>query len=197
MKGMKKFLLASALGLAALCIACFAWLGMFIGAKSKEAIDQIGIIYMSEVSRQLQEKFDAVIRLRLSQIEGIIKRTPWESAVYGEEMKNDLARSGSIREFDYLGLYTEDGRCEVIYGDPVVISDQGQSQLGKERAVISGTNEAGERFLLPGFDAGRVCDYHGRTDHIVDRTGDPAGIYHDALTEGAGRGDHLYLPQTG
>ena len=78
MKGMKKFLLASALGLAALCIACFAWLGMFIGAKSKEAIDQIGIIYMSEVSRQLQEKFDAVIRLRLSQIEGIIKRTPWE-----------------------------------------------------------------------------------------------------------------------
>ena len=121
MKGMKKFLLASALGLAALCIACFAWLGMFIGAKSKEAIDQIGIIYMSEVSRQLQEKFDAVIRLRLSQIEGIIKRTPWESAVYGEEMKNDLARSGSIREFDYLGLYTEDGRCEVIYGDPVVI----------------------------------------------------------------------------
>ncbi len=154
MKGMKKFLLASALGLAALCIACFAWLGMFIGAKSKEAIDQIGIIYMSEVSRQLQEKFDAVIRLRLSQIEGIIKRTPWESAVYGEEMKNDLARSGSIREFDYLGLYTEDGRCEVIYGDPVVISDQGQSQLGKERAVISGTNEAGERFLLLGIKAG-------------------------------------------
>ncbi len=154
MKGMKKFLLASALGLAALCIACFAWLGMFIGAKSQEAIDQIGIIYMSEVSRQLQEKFDAVIRLRLSQIEGIIKRTPWESAVYGEEMKNDLARSGSIREFDYLGLYTEDGRCEVIYGDPVVISDQGQSQLGKERAVISGTNEAGERFLLLGIKAG-------------------------------------------
>ena len=65
MKGMKKFLLASALGLAGLCIACFVWMGLFMGAKSQEAINQVGRIYMSEVSRQLQEKFDAIIRLML------------------------------------------------------------------------------------------------------------------------------------
>ncbi len=177
MKGMKKFLLASALGLAGLCIACFVWLGIFMGAKSQEAINQVGCIYMSAVSRQLQEKFDAIIRLRLSQIQGIVKRTPWEDAVYGDEMRKDLAVSGSIREFEYLGLYTEDGRCERIYGDPVEISDQGQSQLGKERAVISGLDERGERLLLLGVRAHYPMGDGGRSSMLI------AGVPMDYLNE--------------
>lgn len=177
MKGMKKFLLASALGLAGLCIACFVWMGLFMGAKSQEAINQVGRIYMSEVSRQLQEKFDAIIRLRLSQIEGIIRRTPWEDAVYGDEMKKDLAISGSIREFEYLGLYTEDGRCERIYGEHVEISDQGQSQLGKERAVISGLDESGERLLLLGVRAEYPMAEGERSSMLI------AGVPMDYLNE--------------
>ncbi len=177
MKGMKKFLLASALGLAGLCIACFVWMGLFMGAKSQEAINQVGRIYMSEVSRQLQEKFDAIIRLRLSQIEGIIKRTPWKDAVYGDEMKKDLAISGSIREFEYLGLYTEDGRCERIYGEHVEISDQGQSQLGKERAVISGLDESGERLLLLGVRAEYPMAEGERSSMLI------AGVPMDYLNE--------------
>ena len=177
MKGMKKFLLASALGLVGLCIACFVWMGLFMGAKSQEAINQVGRIYMSEVSRQLQEKFDAIIRLRLSQIEGIIRRTPWEDAVYGDEMKKDLAISGSIREFEYLGLYTEDGRCERIYGEHVEISDQGQSQLGKERAVISGLDESGERLLLLGVRAEYPMAEGERSSMLI------AGVPMDYLNE--------------
>ncbi len=177
MKGMKKFLLASALGLAGLCIACFVWLGIFMGAKSQEAINQVGCIYMSAVSRQLQEKFDAIIRLRLSQIQGIVKRTPWEDAVYGDEMRKDLAVSGSIREFEYLGLYTEDGRCERIYGEHVEISDQGQSQLGKERAVISGLDESGERLLLLGVRAHYPMGDGGRSSMLI------AGVPMDYLNE--------------
>ena len=177
MTGMTKFLWASALGLAGLCIACFVWLGIFMGAKSQEAINQVGCIYMSAVSRQLQEKFDAIIRLRLSQIQGIVKRTPWEDAVYGDEMRKDLAVSGSIREFEYLGLYTEDGRCERIYGDPVEISDQGQSQLGKERAVISGLDERGERLLLLGVRAHYPMGDGGRSSMLI------AGVPMDYLNE--------------
>ncbi len=177
MKDTKKFLFASGLGLAGLCIACFVWLGIFMGAKSQEAINQVGCIYMSAVSRQLQEKFDAIIRLRLSQIQGIVKRTPWEDAVYGDEMRKDLAVSGSIREFEYLGLYTEDGRCERIYGDPVEISDQGQSQLGKERAVISGLDERGERLLLLGVRAHYPMGDGGRSSMLI------AGVPMDYLNE--------------
>ena len=76
MKDTKKFLFASGLGLAGLCIGCFIWLGIFMGKRSQEAISEVGMIYMAQVSKQLQEKFDAIIDLRMSQIEGIIKRTP-------------------------------------------------------------------------------------------------------------------------
>lgn len=153
MKSTKKFLLASALGLAGLCIVCFTWLGLFMGARSKEAINEIGMIYMAEVSKQLQEKFSAIINLRFSQIEGIIKRTPPQDVEYGEAMIEAMALSGSIREFGYLGLYTADGECEVIYGEPVQISDQGQTQLGDKRAVISGYTESGEQLLMLGVEA--------------------------------------------
>ena len=46
---------------------------------------------MSEMSRQLKEKFTAIIDLRLSQVEGIVKRTPPGSVTYGQEMIEELA----------------------------------------------------------------------------------------------------------
>jgi len=149
----KKFLFASGLGLAGLCIACFAWLGLFMGARSQEAISEIGMIYMSEVSKQLQEKFDAIIDLRMSQIEGIVRRTPPETVVYGKEMTEDLALSASIREFEYLGLYTAEGECEVVYGGPVEVADERRLKSDKKREVISGLDESGERLLLLGISA--------------------------------------------
>ena len=154
MKDTKKFLFASGLGLAGLCIGCFIWLGIFMGKRSQEAISEVGMIYMAQVSKQLQEKFDAIIDLRMSQIEGIIKRTPPETVVYGEEMVKELTISGSIREFEYLGLYTSEGECEIVYGEPVKVTDVRKLKSKKTREVFSGLAENGEKMLLLGVDAG-------------------------------------------
>ena len=54
--------------------------------KSEEAINEVGKIYMSEMSMQLQQKFDAITTSWISQVEGIIRRTPPEKHQYGEEM---------------------------------------------------------------------------------------------------------------
>ena len=54
----KQFLLASACGLIALCIAIFLWISVYMSERSGDAISEIGMIYMSEMSRQLQEKFN-------------------------------------------------------------------------------------------------------------------------------------------
>ncbi len=152
----RKFLFVSALFIIGLCIACFFWLGIFMTGKSGDAINEVGEIYMSEMSRQLQQKFDAIVNLRLSQVEGIIKRTPPETAVYNQEMMDELAYSGSIREFSFLGLYTEDGECESVFGGEVEVIDKAELRevlRNSDKGVTSGFNEAGEKLVLFVVDA--------------------------------------------
>lgn len=147
----RRFLFVSAIFLAGLCIVCFCWLGAFMSGKSGDAINEVGEIYMSEMSKQLQQKFDAIVNLRLSQVEGIVRRTPPETASYDEETKEELAFSGSIREFTFLGLYTIDGECEPIYGGMVEAFDKAELKevlQDKEKGVTSGLNEEGEKLVM-------------------------------------------------
>ena len=90
-KKTRKFLWFSFSGLIILCITIFILLGMYMTEKSEEALQEIGAIYMEEVSNQLKEKFEAITALRISQVEGIIRRTPPETAVYGEELLEELS----------------------------------------------------------------------------------------------------------
>lgn len=118
---------------------------------STEAVNDVGRLYMSEMNKQIQEKYTTVVDLKLSQVEGIIKRTPPESVHYGEEMLEELVISAEVRNFTYLGLYREDGTCEVIYGEPVQVIDEPEflEGLSDENIKISSAeNEAGERLLL-------------------------------------------------
>ncbi len=152
----RKFLFTSAVALVSLCIVCFFCLGVIMTGKSQDTISDIGMIYMSEMSRQLQEKFDAIIKLKLSEAEGVVKRTPPESAEYGSGMIEELALSGTIREFDYLALYTDTGEREVIYGGTVEISNEQEfRKVLKQKGgrVTSGFDESGRKLLLLFVDA--------------------------------------------
>ena len=152
----KKFLFTSAVCLVAVCIACFIWLGIFMNEKTQKAINDIGIIYMSEMSKQQQQKFNAIVELKISQVEGIIRRTPPTTVVYGNEMLEELALSGTIREFLYLGLYTAEGEQESIYGGTIkAYDDQGLKEALKNggKKALSGYNEQGEKLLLMAVEA--------------------------------------------
>ena len=152
----KKTLLVSFLCMILLCILVFVWLVSFMSRKSEATISDIGIIYMSEMNKQMQEKFEAVVGIRVSQIEGIIRRNVPDTYVYGQEMVEELQLSASVREFAYLGLYTDDGKCETIYREPVEMIDAEaffQSINNGENGVTNGTNSEGERLLLLGCSA--------------------------------------------
>ena len=95
-KQTKKFLLASVISMALLCVVIFLWTGITMSKNSEDAISEIGGIYMSEMSRQLQQKFDVIINLRLSQMDGIIQSVQPEEAVYGEDMLEELAYRADI-----------------------------------------------------------------------------------------------------
>lgn len=150
-KNTKKFLIASFAFLIVLCIVIFSFISVFMGRKSDAAISEIGMIYMSEMNEQLQEKFSTVIDLRLLQAEGIIKRTPPDTFSYGEEMLEELAISARVREFTYLGLYEENGNHETIYGEdvePIDGDEFAKALKSSEINVTSGINESGEKLIL-------------------------------------------------
>ncbi len=153
----KQLLLAGFSGLIILCMAVFILVSVFLEKKSNETINEIGLIYMSEMSRQLKEKFTAIIDLRLSQVEGIVKRTPPGSVTYGQEMIEELALSANAREFVYLALCAEDGEYETIFGDPAEVYNQEEFMeviSSNAKNITSGISDSGERLLLL---AAEVC----------------------------------------
>ena len=149
-KRTKRFLLISMCCLVLLCVLIFIWLSSAMTGKSEEAINEVGNIYMSEMSMQLQQKFDAITTSWISQVEGIIRRTPPEKHQYGEEMLDELALGASVRGFEYLGLYTFDGDHEDVYGGAVSFfsEEEFQSTMGEEKKIISGYDAEGEKLLF-------------------------------------------------
>lgn len=150
-----------------LCVLIFLWLSSTMTGKSEEAINDVGKIYMSEMSTQLQQKFDAITASWVSQVEGIAKRTPPQEQVYGQAMLDDLALGASVREFEYLGLYTKDGEYEDVYGTPVTFLNEQEFHMviGEEdRKITSGFNANEEKLLFFVIDAqypmkgGKVSD---------------------------------------
>ncbi len=151
LKKTKRFLFASLIGLIILCIIIFSWAADSIGKKSQNTLNEIGTLYMSEMSKQLQEKFEALIDLRLSQVEGIVRRTPPETASYGKEMLDELALGAQVRQFPYLALYTADGEAETIYGEDIRLANKEEllaTIADNDIKVTSGLKKNGEKLLL-------------------------------------------------
>ena len=115
-KKTKRFFMRSVISIFLLCIAVFIWLTIYMGRKTEHAIRNTTSFYMSEMCQQIQEKFTAVIDLRLQQVEEMIQFNPPQSAVYGEKMRNTLAENARMRNFTYAGLYAPDGEMEDLYG---------------------------------------------------------------------------------
>lgn len=154
-KKTKRFLLVSMSCLVLLCVLIFIWLSSAMTGKSEEAINEVGKIYMSEMSMQLQQKFDAITTSWISQVEGIIRRTPPEENQYGQKMLDELSLGASVRGFEYLGLYTFDGEHEDVYGGPVSFysEEEFQSTIEEEKKIISGYDAEGEKLLFLTVDA--------------------------------------------
>lgn len=146
----KKFLTVSFSLLAVACIVMITVTSSAIAEKSDFAINEIGSLYMSAMAKQMQEKFDTVVDMQISELNGIIKRHPPESVEYDQNMIDQLALSAQVRDFVYLGLYTEEGESETIYGSPVEYDSASTfwSVLDDSSLrVFSGTSKEGERVV--------------------------------------------------
>ncbi len=148
-KGRRFVLLGFAL-LAVVSIVMFGVVSTYIATKSDEAISEVGEVYTNAMAEQVEQKFDAIVNMQLLQLKGIIERTPPEDVVYGEDMLNALSESASVRNFTYLGLYTETGESELIYGEHVEYSDEDTFYTvlnNKNLRVFSGYDKSGRKML--------------------------------------------------
>lgn len=146
----KKFLAISFSLLAIACVVMITFTSSVIAEKSDFAINKIGSLYMSGMAKQMQEKFDTVIDMQISELKGIVERHPPESVVYDQDMFDQLALSAQVRDFVYLGLYTEEGESETIYGSDVEYDSKitFRSVLDDSSLrVFSGTSTDGEKVI--------------------------------------------------
>ena len=106
---------------------------------------------MTEMNRQIQQKFDTVINLRLSQVEGLIQRTPPKAYTYGSKLIEELQTGASVRDFQYLALYNDDGQCKKIYGEDIVPFDEKEFRKileHNDKQISRGHTAEGHNMLL-------------------------------------------------
>ena len=160
-KNINRSLLFSLIGATVLSITIFLSITFYMKNKSSQSINEIGEIYMTEMNQQIQQKFTTIIDLRLSQIRGLIQRTPPEDYVYGDELVSDLQLGASVRDFEYLALYTKDGGFKPIYGSLIEELDEQEfhalltdDQVSVARAVNAEGNDLLLMIIPAQYDMG-------------------------------------------
>lgn len=139
-------------------VLVFVYLTVFMTQKTEESVIDISEIYMSEMNVQLQQKFKSITDLRLTQVDGMIQRSPSDSLKYGMEMLDELKLSAEVRNFSYLGLYSEKGLAEKILGEELDVNEYDKvvgSLKENGTAIALGTDKAGGKYLL----LGKTVDY--------------------------------------
>ncbi len=162
-----RFFRFSIVAVVAVCTVVFISLTSFMTRQTKMTVTEISNTYMAEMSRQIKQKFAAIIGLRLQQVEGIIKRTPPDTVTYGRQMIEDLRTSADLRNFSYLGLCTREGIVEKLYGGDLKFLDDEEtwtSLMADGTLVTEAVTSDGDKVLVLGMEAA----YPMKNDQVSD-----------------------------
>ncbi len=146
-----RFLIISVICTIVICSTVFFFTTLYMKAKTTESIQDIGDMYMSEMNSQIQHKFSIVIDLRRSQIEGLLQEIPAQSTHYGDEFINQLKSRAQVRDFDYIGLYTQGGDIENIFGGAISFLDTEEFKTilnNNDKKITRAMNSHGKNLLL-------------------------------------------------
>ena len=124
---------------------------------SGNTIKNIGTAYMSEMSEQVSLHFETIIALRLTMAESIAHiAADGENLSYGS--KEEIEYGAKARHFLCAGLYSPDGKIEMIYGDTMKLNHPDtflDSLKSGERKVASAVDSSGNNVIMFGVP----CEY--------------------------------------
>ena len=151
-----RFLVVSLVSVLALCGIIFTFLAFFMNQRSMETITDVGVIYMTGMSKRTTMHFETTLDYRLSHVESLVEDNPIRENMDYEALRERLAYSAEARGFKSLSLYSRDGKFEMIYGGPVKVTDPEPflaSMNNGEKKVAVGTNAKGEETVLLGVSS--------------------------------------------
>ncbi len=134
-----RFLLGSFTLLLLISIGAFSVLGLYMSNVSKLAIDEVGSLYMTGISKQISAHFRTLINLKLEQVETAVQVVQDESEDR-DVLYEELIYRVQARGFDYLALCSRDGDLEMLYGDQIRLADPepffGSLQRGEKKVAV-------------------------------------------------------------
>jgi len=152
----RQFLWISLVCILILCIGVFTWITLYMIDENDKTISEVGEIYMSEMGQQISLHFSTLIDLYQSKLKGIVWSSQQEEHADTAQLQEKLATSAQNLGFSYLGLYAGDGSCQVLYGEPVQINEEGVFMDALDRGeprITDGTGQSGDTLLLLGTTA--------------------------------------------
>ena len=154
-KKSKIFLISSFIGLITVLIFSITISTITLSKKSETIISEVGSLYMQGISKEISMHFETTIDLRFNQLETILmsdnlahkEQTP-------DKIHDILSYEGKIRNFECLGLLTDSGDIQMIYGDNVSLVDPEpflNSLRKKQTKVAIGKTQSGDDVILMGI----------------------------------------------
>ena len=150
-----RFLICSFIGLLIFSIAVFSLLGIYMNLKSRKTIYDVGEIYMSGMNKQMSRHFEDIIKLRFSQVSGIISVVSSDDSDK-ENLYEELVYRAQVRNFDYVALCSAEGELEMLYGQPIqpINTDSfTESLIQGEQKIAVGVDSIGNEVTLFGIEA--------------------------------------------
>ncbi len=154
-KGPIRFLKVSLACVSVLCVVIFSFLAFYMSQKSSSTINEIGTLYMLGMNERISMHFQTTIELRLSQVRAMKEDNPVREGDQ-QALRDVLAYNAEVRGFDYLALYSRDGRFDMLYGEPVEVLDQTpflRSLNAGEDKIAVGNDASGNKIVLLGVSA--------------------------------------------
>ncbi len=151
----QNYLIISFIGIAAISILSFSWLGFFMTEQSHHAFHQIGSLFMSQTSEQVSRHFESVINLRFDQVEGLVAVVPSQTSDL-EQTYDELVYRAQVRGFDYLALCAENGDFQTLLGDsihPLKMKPFLNALVHGDKRVAVGEDSTGRELVLFGVNA--------------------------------------------
>lgn len=150
-----RFLVASFCLLLLLSAGAFLCLGYYMSNISKDAIDEVGDLYMTGINEQISSHFETLISLKLEQVETVVEVVS-SDVENADDLYDELIYRVHVRNFDYLALCGEDRSIEMLYGEMIEPIDPGpffDSLENNEKKVAVGVDAAGNKIVLFGINA--------------------------------------------
>lgn len=142
-----------------LCVGIFIFLSAYMNHKSSGTISEVGNIYMSGMNERIVLHFRTTIEMRLSNVEDLERLASSKMYTDEQRLREELSYNALARGFSYLGLYSQDGNFEMLYGEDLKVVDPEpflNSLSSHEKKVAVGQDAQGKDVVLLGVPFSRL-----------------------------------------